>query len=61
MFLSAPIDQRSTINANLAGTSYADCSGQSALFNCENLLGCGYVGNREVVHISTVWACGPCG
>jgi hypothetical protein len=24
-------------------------------------LGCGYVGNKDVVHISTAWACGPCG
>jgi ribosomal protein S27AE len=31
------------------------------LFTTTSVLGCGYVGNTDVVHISTAWACGPCG
>ena len=31
-----------------------------AIFVSKNLLGCGYVGNKEVVHISTARACRTC-
>jgi len=61
MLLSASTDPSSTTHTAQHSHPSADGSGQPLLFCIYNLLCCGYVGNRDVVHISTAWACGPCG
>ena len=42
-------------------TSSLTTTGPDRFIPIKNLLGCGYVGNTDVVHISTAWACGPYG
>jgi hypothetical protein len=61
MLLSVSTEPCFITRADQADHRCADGSGQPLLFCIENLLGCGYVGNRDVVHISTAWACGPVG
>ncbi len=53
MLLSASTHPRSTTRTDQAGSCSANSSRQPSLFSIKNLLGCGYVGKREVVHIST--------
>ena len=54
-------DQGSSRCADQADSCSANLCREASCFTIENLLGCGYVGNMDVVHISTAWACGPCG
>ena len=61
MLFSVSTDRGSTNSADQAGSCSANFSRPISLVTIKNLLGCGYVGNTDVVHISTAWACGPCG
>jgi hypothetical protein len=61
MLFSVSTNQGSTSRADQAHSYSGSFSRPASLFPIKNLLGCGYVGNKDVVHISTVWACGPCG
>jgi hypothetical protein len=61
MLFSVSTDRGFSSSADQAGSCSANVSPRTSLLTIKNLLGCGYVGNTDVVHISTAWACGPCG
>ena len=61
MLLSAETDRRSTSRYDHCDSCSEGSPMQLSVSNIKTLLGCGYVGNKDVVHISTAWACGPCG
>ena len=59
MLFSVPTDRCSTSSAGQAGSCSANFSRRTSLFTIKNLVGCGYVGNTDVIHIPPAWACGP--
>ena len=53
MLSSCSTDRRSRRRTHPAGSRSRSLSPQPSLFRIKSLLGCGYVGNKDVVHIST--------